>query len=116
MQTSAIQRTRHVSAKRAVRLAAFFALAAVVVFGASWAKVSRYDLRAVPSPHFSKSVKVARVLFHSGLGDEPQALIAAGANLPEPDWNGFTPLSPQFEIAGAPPQLFVALRAPPSLL
>lgn len=116
MRTSALQRQRPLSGKPAFRLAAFFALAVVVVLGASWAKVSRYDLNALPSPHFSTSVKIARVLFHSGPGDEPQAMIAAGASLPEPEWRGFTPLPPQFEVAGTPPQLFLALRAPPSVL
>ena len=116
MRIPALRRQNPVTGRPARRAVAFMALAAVMVFGATWAKVSRYDARAVPSTHFSASVKIARVLFHSGLGDEPQALIDAGASLPEPDWSGFTSLPVQLEITGAPPLPFQALRAPPTLL
>jgi len=113
MQTSALRRQNPVTWKRAQRTVAVFALAAVVVCGATWAKVSRYDGRALPSPHFSTSVKIARIFLQNGLGDEPQALVDAGASLPEPDWNGFAPVPDPVAIAGAPPLPFQALRAPP---
>ena len=95
---------------------AVVALTVVLVLGSTWAKTSRYDKQAAPSPHYSTSVKIARVLFQSGLGDEPQALIEAGASLPEPNWNGFVPEPESATIAGAPPVPFQALRAPPSQL
>ena len=102
-----------VTAERARRLAAVLVLVLVVVFGAIWAKVSRYDEHAFPSPHFSKSTKIARTLFQNGLGDEAQALIDTGAKLPEPDWDGYAPLPDPVEIAGATRLPFQALRAPP---
>jgi len=102
-----------VTAERAQRVAAVLALALVVVLGAIWAKVSRYERHALPSCHFSKSVKIARGLFHSGLDEEPQALLDSAASLPEPDWAGFAPLPEQVEISGATRLPFQALRAPP---
>jgi len=90
-----------------------FVLAALFLIGVTWAKVSRYDLRALPSPHFSSSVKIARVLFQAVPGDEPQALTDAGANLPEPEWNGLAPRPASAAIAGVPPLPFQAFRAPP---
>ena len=99
----------------ALRRLAFLAVAALVVFGATWAKASRYDLHALPSPHFSASVKIARVLFHNGPGDEPQALIAANSRVPEPDWDGLAPFAEQAEAAGEPPLPSQSLRAPPAL-
>jgi len=113
MRASVPIRLNTVTAKPAQRVAAILALVVVVACGATWAKVSRYDQNAFPSPHFSTSVKIARALFHNGLGDEPQALIDAGARLPEPDWDGFAPLPEQLEIAGSTPLPFQALRAPP---
>src|SRR5271170_7590677 len=86
MRISSLRRKNRLTGKPARRVVAILALAAVVVFGATWAKISRYDARALPSPHFSTSVKIARVLFLNGLGDEPQALIAANEILPGPDW------------------------------
>jgi len=97
-------------------MVAFFAMAIVMAYGATWAKVSRYDERALPSPHFSTSVKIARVLFHNSTGDEPQALIAAGAVMPGPEWGGLAPLPAEPAPAGSPPLLFQPLRAPPSLV
>ena len=113
MAIPTLQRQNRVTWRGARRATVLFALAAVVLYGVSWAKVSRYDLRALPSPHFSASVKIARVLFQTALGDEPQALIKAGASLPEPEWSVLAPVSQQVEMAGAPPLLFQALRAPP---
>lgn len=98
-----------------MRLLFIIALAAVVLLGATWAKASRYDENALPSPHFSASVKIARVLFHNGPGDESQALIAAHAHLPEPDWSGLAPLPAQVESPGNPPLPSQSLRAPPAL-
>lgn len=91
----------------------FVALALAVVFGAAWAKASRYDWNAAPSPHFSASVKIARGLFHSGVGDEAQALIAVNAHVPEPDWSGPAPIPVPVESPGNPPLPYQALRAPP---
>jgi hypothetical protein len=91
-------------------------MAAVVLFGATWAKASRYDLRAVPSPHFSKSVKVTRVLFLNWLGDEPVALAATNPRMPEPDWGGLTPLPAPMAATGAAPLLDQRLRAPPTAI
>ncbi len=71
------------------RQAASLVALVFVVLGATWAKASRYSEQAFPSPHFSTSVKIAQAPFHNGLGDEPQALISAGAKLPEPDWHGY---------------------------
>ncbi len=98
---------------RMQRAVAFISLVVVVIIGASWAKASGYNEQAFPSPHFSTSVKIARALFYSGVGDEPQALIDAGAKLPEPDWDGYAPPPEQFEIAGATRLPFQALRGPP---
>lgn len=113
MRTSPPKPKGQVPARRVTRLAAYLALTAVVLFGGIWAKLSRYDVHAFPSPHFSTSVKVARALFHNGLGDEPQALIESNASLPEPEWAGFAPLPEQAEIAGAVPPPFQTFRAPP---
>ena len=113
MRVLAFRPQNPVNDRSARRASAFLALAAVLVFGATWAKVSHYEARAVPSPHFSASVKIARAIFHSGLDDEPQAQIAAAASLPEPDWNGFALLPDPLEIAGAPPLPSQALRGPP---
>jgi hypothetical protein len=113
MRIPALRRQNPVTWRRAQRLGAFLGLAAVMLWGVTWAKVSRYNGRAVPSCHFSASVKIARVLFFTGMGDEPQALVEAGANLPEPDWSGFASLPEQVEMAGAPPLAFQAFRAPP---
>jgi len=113
MPIPVLQRQFPVTWRRARRAAVLFAVTAVVLYGVTWAKVSRYDLRALPSPHFSASVKIARVLFQTALGDDPQALIKAGASLPEPEWSGLAPVSQQVEMAGAPPLPFQALRAPP---
>jgi len=103
-----------VPSKSALRALVFVALAGVVVFGATWAKISRYDERALPSRHFSASVKIVRVLFHDGPGDEPQALVAANARLPEPDWNGLAPIPAAVAASGEPPLPFQTLRAPPA--
>jgi len=113
MRVPAFQLQNPVNGNSARRALAFLALAAVLVFGATWAKVSHYEARAVPSPHFSASVKIARALFHGGLGDEPQALMEAVAGLPEPDWIGFALPPDSLEMAGAPPVPFQTLRAPP---
>ena len=100
----------------ALRILAVLVLAGVVLFGASWAKASRYDLRAVPSPHFSTSVKIARVLFLNGLGDEPLALVAGNPPLPVPDWSGVAPLLAPVTAIGAAPFPFQRFRAPPTIL
>ena len=100
----------------ALRMLAVLALAGAVLFGASWAKASRYDLRAVPSPHFSTSVKIARVLFLNGLGDEPLALVAENPLLPGPDWSGVAPLPAPVTAIGAAPLPFQRFRAPPTAI
>jgi hypothetical protein len=91
------------------------ALALAVVCGAAWAKASRYDEHALPSPHFSTSVKIARALFYDGPRDEARALMATRAHVPEPDWNGPAPAVVSVESTGNLPLLFQALRAPPFL-
>jgi len=101
--------------RSALHAPAVFALAATVLFCAAWAKASRYDLRAVPSPYFSKSVKIARILFVNGLSDEPFAMAAANPQLPEPDWNGIAPLPAPVTAIGAPPLPFQRFRAPPTV-
>jgi hypothetical protein len=95
---------------------AVFALAAVVFLGATWAKASRYDLRAIPSPYFSKSVKIARVLFLNELGDEPLALAAANPRMPGPDWSGIAPLPDPVASIGEAPLPFQRFRAPPTAI
>jgi hypothetical protein len=109
-----VPRKLSVPSRSALRALAFVALAGLVLFGATWAKISRYDERALPSPHFSTSVKIVRVLFHDGPCDGPQALIAANARLPEPDWNGLAPFPEAAAASGNPPLPFQALRAPPA--
>src|SRR5208282_4360518 len=100
--------------RSAPRTSALLLVAAVVLFGATWAKASRYDLRAVPSPHFSKSVKIARVLCLHWLGDETDALAAANSELPEPGWSGIAPLPSPETAAGATSLPFPRFRAPPT--
>lgn len=92
----------------------FFTLALAMLLGAAWAKASRYDLRAAPSPYFSKSVKIARILFVNGLGELPFALSAASPRLHGPDWSGLAPLPAQFTAHGAAPLPFQRFRAPPT--
>jgi hypothetical protein len=92
---------------------ALLALAAVLLFGVTWAKFSRYNVSSAPSPHFSASVKAARVPVMTSTDNDPQVLLQAGTILPEPDWNGFVPLAGEVETVGAPPLVFQALRAPP---
>ena len=89
-------------------------MAAALLFGVAWAKASRYNVNAVPSPQFSASVKIARALFHSAPDDDSQALIAASARLPEPDWSGIAPLPFRLEMPGSRSLPFQALRAPPT--
>jgi len=115
MGRSALNRKNPGTEKPKLRVAVFMALAAVIGFGSIWAKASRYDAHAMPSPHFSTSVKLARVLFHNGLGDEPQALISTSLGVPRPDWNGIAVLGVRPLVAGTPPLPFQSLRAPPAL-
>ena len=99
----------------AVRRLLLLGLAMAMLFGATWAKTSRYDETALPSPHFSSSVKIARGLFQGDPGHEAVALIVERENLPRPDWSGLAPLPTQEELPGNPPRRFQALRAPPAL-
>jgi|SRR5271168_1386347 len=98
----------------AAQAATCLLLAAMMLFISTWAKASRYDLRAVPSPHFSKSVKMARGLFLNALGDEPVALTAANPQLAEPQCGGAAPAPLRVTADGAAPLPFQRLRAPPS--
>jgi len=93
---------------------AALAMVAVVLTGTTWAKASRYDLRAVPSPHFSKSVKMARVPTLEGLGAATDALAAVKSAIPEPEWSGIAPLPAPETASGAIPLPFPRFRAPPT--
>ena len=88
-------------------------MALVLLFGAAWAKASRYDSNAVPSAQFSSSIKIARALFPSTPDDDSQALIMAAACLPEPDWSGIAPVPAALLSPGNPPLPARALRGPP---
>jgi len=115
MGTPAAQKRNRLAGWAALRQAAFISLALVLGVGAAWAKASRYDTHALPSPHFSTSVKVARVLFHNSLGEDAQPIIAANCCLPGPDWSGIAPLPVEPVAAGTPPAAFQSPRAPPAL-
>jgi len=69
----------------------------------------------MPSPQFSASVKIVRVLFPTVPVDESQALIAAQAHIPEPDWAGLAPLPASAVLPGNPPLPSRAFRGPPNL-
>ena len=91
-------------------------MALALLLGSAWAKASRYNLNAVPSPQFSSSVKIARSLFHCVPDDDCQALIQAATRLPEPDWSSIAPAPPLPELPCNRSLPFQALRAPPSLV
>jgi len=114
MEIPTAGRRNRASGSSACKALPFLTLALVVLLGASWAKASRYDLHAAPSPYFSKSVKIARIFFVNGLGDLPFALSVAKQRLPEPDWSGLAPLPAHFKAPRAAPLPFQRFRAPPT--
>jgi len=115
MRESPLPRNHPASIRAAIGSALCIALAAALVLGAAWAKASRYSENASPSPHFSASVKIVRGLFHAVPGDDSQALIAAAAQIPEPDWSGLAPVHAPALSPGNPPLPARAFRGPPVL-
>lgn len=87
------------------------------MFGSTWAKASRYDRNALPSRHFSTSVKVARVLFQNYVHANAPAILAVAIAFPEPvaPRRAFVanplPVHSFTLVFASPP-----LRAPPSFL
>ena len=109
------QRIARASGQRAVMLATCIVLVFALLFVSTLAKTSRYDLRAAPSRHFSTSVKVARVLFHSWAGLEAPAAMATvdGVATPPRLERAPFPAQPSLTVASALVLSFPSLRAPP---
>jgi hypothetical protein len=115
MATENDKRFASARGRSAVLVGACIALSVAMLFVSTWAKVSRYDTHAAPSRHFSTSVKVARVLFHSWIGLEAPAVVFAFSSVPAPHQNAAVlHVEPPLACATAAVLLFPSLRAPPA--